>query len=151
MTSANVLTATPRDPSLLLPNLHLEVLDLGLGGEGDAFEGQGEENEVAGFKEELMVVPGHFEAAFDDGEDVGGGDAEVKALAAFDFAGVDAKEGMIGKEADADGWVARVFGLDEGRLEVGKVDARQRFADVQGAGFAVEPDAVPVEHAIGSV
>ena len=110
---------------LLATDLHLEVLELRLGGEGDALEGQGQEDEIASFEEEGVVGPLEFEPAFDDGQDVGGGNAEMEALAAFDFAGIDAKERVVDQEADADGGVAGIFSLDGRGFEVGEVDAGQ--------------------------
>src|SRR3977135_845467 len=98
-----------------------------------------------------MFAKAHFHSAADNAHDLSRRTAQIESLSALHDGGVHAKKVIIHQVANLHYWIARIYALNELRFEVFKIDARERFGDVQLAGFPLLVHSIPVEHPVGSV
>ena len=98
-----------------------------------------------------MFTVGHFQSPSNNAEHLHNWPAQIKTLAAFNLAGIYTKKRIIDEITHFHHGIARVFALNEPRLEIIEVDAGERLLDMELPRFAISPRPVPVKHAVSRV
>src|SRR5687767_134176 len=108
---------------MFLAGLNLEKLDLRLRVNSRPSEACRQHDETSGFEAHFMFTVREAQAPLDQRQNLQRLAAEVKALAAFDFAAINVKERVMDQITHGELRIARVFAGDEMRFVVTEIDA----------------------------
>ena len=97
------------------------------------------------------MAASHAQAAGQQPDDLHRLALEIKALPALDLAGVDPEERIVHDVTHFHHLIAGIFALDQRRLEIIEIAARERLGDMQLARLSVQAEPVPVEYSVGRV
>src|SRR5579884_3136890 len=115
------------------------------------FQTRGQQRKLAGLQLELVFAKNDFVAAAQKTDDLQAFAAKMETFAAFDKAGIHSKQRIVHQHADFEDGIPRINTFDKAWFKIFKINAGERLLNVQFARHAVQPDAVPIKHAIGGV